>query len=48
MSTSEQLGNVSDKELTPPPDNTDLQIPESRDGFFGYPEEKTIHHVCIK
>lgn len=24
----------------------ELDIPEARDGFFGYPEEKTQHHVC--
>lgn len=47
MYTSEQE-NMSDKDLTPPPDNTVLQIPESRDGFFGYPEEKTLQHVRLK
>lgn len=24
-----------------------LQIPEPRDGFFGYTEEKSYKHVCI-
>jgi hypothetical protein len=47
MSMSEQFENVSDREPTPQ-DNTGLQIPESRDGFFGYPEEKSLQHVRVK
>ncbi|KAF8229664.1 AMP deaminase [Tricholoma matsutake] len=44
MSTSEQTGNISNQEPLPL-DHTSLQIPESRDGFFGYPEEKTLQQI---
>ncbi|KAF9465293.1 hypothetical protein BDZ94DRAFT_1254187 [Collybia nuda] len=33
--------------ITPSPsiDGSGLDIPEARDGFFGYPEEKTLQHI---
>lgn len=38
---------IGPSELTPSPsvEGSGLDIPEARDGFFGYPEEKTLQHV---
>ena len=43
MSTIEQPEQL-DREQTPP---AGLQIPESRGGFFGYSEEKSLQQVSV-
>lgn len=27
-------------------DSSGLRIPQAKDGFFGYTDEKNLHHVC--
>jgi hypothetical protein len=42
--------DARDSSVTPPVTGVPspvLSIPEARDGFFGYPEEKTQQHVCL-
>jgi hypothetical protein len=45
MSNTNAHEQLIDAPVQLPPDGTDLQIPESRDGFFGYPEEKSLQQV---
>jgi hypothetical protein len=47
MSTGEKL-RVTTAAPSPSGEGSGLHIPEARDGFFGYPEEKSLQHVRFR